>query len=162
MIELVPLARADATLAPPLVLPNTPAGMRIIFEIHDYRFEGERLRARQKGVAAADWLVVGPDGTATLDVRATLETHDGALVLLRYGGRVDASRGLGGRAHLRCAAVRHRRRALRVAQPPPGDRQGHARRQQPRVRGLRGPAARVSGARAARACRGSYRASRGA
>ena len=52
-----------------------------------YRFEGERFRARQKGVAAADWLVVGPDGTATLDVRATLDTHDGALVLLRYGGR---------------------------------------------------------------------------
>jgi hypothetical protein len=96
MIELVPLARATATLSPPLMLPNTPAGMRIIFEIRDYRFEGERLSAHQKGVAAADWLVVGPEGTATLDVRATLETHDGALVLLRYGGRVDASRGLGG------------------------------------------------------------------
>src|SRR5438094_945808 len=93
MIELVPLARATATLSPPLMLPNTPAGMRIIFEISDYRFEGERFAARQRGAAAADWLVVGPEGTATLDVRATLETHDGALVLLRYSGRVDASRG---------------------------------------------------------------------
>ena len=96
MIELVPLARATATLSPPLMLPNTPAGMRIIFEISDYRFEGERFAARQRGAAAADWLVVGPEGTATLDVRATLETHDGALVLLHYSGRVDASRGLGG------------------------------------------------------------------
>ncbi len=96
MIELVPLARATATLSPPIMLPNTPAGMRIIFEISDYCFEGDRLRARQKGAAAADWLVVGPDGTATLDVRTTLETHDGAIVLLRYAGRVDASRGLGG------------------------------------------------------------------
>ena len=40
--------------------------------------------------------MVGPEGTATLDVRVTLETHDGALVLLHYSGRVDASRGLGG------------------------------------------------------------------
>jgi hypothetical protein len=96
MIELVPLARATATLSAPIMLPNTPAGMRIIFEITDYHFEGERLRAHQKGAAAADWLVIGPDGTATLDVRTTLETHDGAIVLLRYTGRVDASRGLGG------------------------------------------------------------------
>jgi hypothetical protein len=98
MVELVPLARATAMLAPPLALPNTPSGMRVIFEITDYRFEGERLTARQKGAAAADWLVVGPEGTGTLDVRATLETHDGALVFLRYGGRVDASHGLGGGA----------------------------------------------------------------
>src|SRR5262245_30484100 len=96
MIELVPLAHATATLAPPIMLPNTPSGMRVIFEMSDYRFEGERFTATQKGVAAADWLVVGPEGTATLDVRVTLETDDGAMVLLRYGGRIDASAGLGG------------------------------------------------------------------
>jgi len=44
MIEVVPLGRATATLSPPLMLPNTPAGMSIIFEISGYRFEGERLR----------------------------------------------------------------------------------------------------------------------
>ena len=97
-LELVPLATATATLAAPVMLPGTPAGTRVIYEISDYRFDGPRLRARQRGVAAADWLVVGPEGTATLDVRATLETHDGAIVLLQYGGRVDATRGLGGGA----------------------------------------------------------------
>ena len=66
------------------------------YEMTDYRFDGDRFRARQRGVAAADWLVVGPEGTGTLDVRVTLETPEGAVVLLRYGGRVDASRGLGG------------------------------------------------------------------
>ena len=96
MLELVPLAHATATLSPPIMLPNTPSGMRVIFEMTDYRLEGDRLAARQKGAAAADWLVVGPDGTATLDVRVTLETADGATLLMRYGGRVDASRGLGG------------------------------------------------------------------
>src|SRR5262245_12357164 len=96
MLELVPLARATATLSPPTLLPNTPSGMRVIFELSDYRVEGDRLRARQKGAAAADWLVVGPEGTGTLDSRVTLETDDGAVVLLSYGGRVDASRGFGG------------------------------------------------------------------
>ena len=96
MIELVPLAHATATLSPPIVLPSTPSGMRVIFEMSDYRFEGDRFSARQRGAAAADWLIVGPEGTGTLDVRVTLETRDGAPILLRYGGRVDASRGLGG------------------------------------------------------------------
>jgi len=95
-IELVPLATATATLAPPIMLPNTPAGTRLIFEILDYRWEGSRFTARQKGSAAADWLLLGPEGTGTLDVRVTLETPDGAVVLVHYGGRVDGSNGLGG------------------------------------------------------------------
>ncbi|HJQ85638.1 MAG TPA: DUF3237 domain-containing protein [Candidatus Binatia bacterium] len=98
MIELVPLARATVTLSPPIVLPSTPSGMRVIFEMTGYRLEGERLRATQRGAAAADWLVVGPEGTGTLDSRVTLETAEGTPVLLHYGGRVDASRGLGGAA----------------------------------------------------------------
>ena len=36
-IELVPLATATATLAAPLMLPNTPVGTRVIFEIVDFR-----------------------------------------------------------------------------------------------------------------------------
>ena len=50
MLELVPLARATVTLTPPMLLPNTPSGMRVIFEFTDYCLEGERLRARQRGV----------------------------------------------------------------------------------------------------------------
>ena len=95
-LELVPLARAVLTLAEPIMRPDTPSGTRVIFEIVASRWEGERLRAHQRGVAAADWLTVGPDGTGTLDVRMTLETHDGALLLVQYGGRVDSSRGFGG------------------------------------------------------------------
>ncbi|TMB44172.1 MAG: DUF3237 domain-containing protein [Deltaproteobacteria bacterium] len=97
-LELIPFATATATLAPPIMLPNTPAGTRVIFEIVDYRWEGPRFTARQKSAAAADWLLLGPDGTGTLDVRVTLETPDGAVVLVHYGGRVDGSKGLGGEA----------------------------------------------------------------
>ena len=78
-ISLVPLCTATITLADPLVLPNTPSGTRIIVEVIDAVYEGERLSGKHKGVAAADWMTVGPEGTGTLDVRATLETHDGAL-----------------------------------------------------------------------------------
>jgi hypothetical protein len=46
-------------------------------------------------VAAADWLTVGPDGTGTLDVRATLETDDGALIYNAYRGRLDLTQPVG-------------------------------------------------------------------
>jgi hypothetical protein len=82
-LELVPLATMTATLAKPFVLNDTPAGGCWIFEVEDATFEGERIRAKLKGRAAADWLVVAPDGTGTLDVRAPMETDDGALVFVQ-------------------------------------------------------------------------------
>lgn len=103
-IELVPLATAIATLAPPILLPNSPSGTRVIYEMLAYRWDGDRLHARQRGAAAADWLVVGPDGTGTLDVRVTLETDDGAIVLVRYGGRANSAGSLGG-APVYCAPL---------------------------------------------------------
>ena len=36
--------------------------------------------------SGADWMVMGSDGAARLDVRATLQTHDGANVYLQYHG----------------------------------------------------------------------------
>jgi Protein of unknown function (DUF3237) len=42
----------------------------------------------------ADWLLIGPEGTGSLDIRATLRTHDGAIVYLHYTGRLDASGGM--------------------------------------------------------------------
>lgn len=95
-IELVPLCTATITLSDPIVLPNTPAGTRIIVEVSDAVMEGERLSAKQKGVAAADWMTLGADMTGTLDVRALFETNDGALVFTSYKGRADMSKGPGG------------------------------------------------------------------
>jgi hypothetical protein len=88
-ISLKPLCRLDAELALPIVLPNTPAGTRLIVEVLSVRVVGERLVASMRGQAAADWLTLSPDGrTATLDVRCTLETDDGALIFMQYGGRM--------------------------------------------------------------------------
>ena len=91
-IELVPLTVATITLRDPIVLPETPSGTRIIIEVEAAKFEGERFSGTLKGAAAADWLTVGPDMTGTLDVRATIETHDGALVFNYYRGRLDLSK----------------------------------------------------------------------
>ncbi len=90
-LELVSLGRMVAGLREPFVLPRTPGGTRLIFEVTDGHIEGERLRGRMVGNSAADWLTVGPEGTGSLDVRALLETHDGALVFIHYTGRIDMS-----------------------------------------------------------------------
>ena len=92
-LELVPLCTIVVDLAEPMILPNTPAGTRVIVEVSDARVDGERLRGRVKGSAAADWLTIGPDSTGTLDVRATMETDDGAVIFLYYQGRRDFSQG---------------------------------------------------------------------
>jgi len=55
------------------------------------RIEGPRLRARMRGTAAADWGSRAADGTVQLDVRATLETDDGALIFVQHNGRCDFS-----------------------------------------------------------------------
>ncbi len=136
-IELVPLMTATINLREPIMLPNTPSGTRLIIEVASATFEGDRIRGKQKGVAAADWLTVGPEGTGTLDVRATLETDDGALIYSCYRGRLDVSQPVRQRADLRRAPLRDRRRALRVDQQDPGRGQGHDRRAAPRVRDLR-------------------------
>lgn len=92
-IELVPLTTAVITLsAEQFVLPNTPSGTRMIAEVDDAVLDGERLSGKLKGRAAADWLTITADGIGTLDVRATFETHDGALVFTTYRGRSDFSR----------------------------------------------------------------------
>lgn len=88
-IELVHLADATITLAEPFVLPGTPSGTRIIAEVQEILYEGERLRGRQKGAAAADWMTVSAEMVGTLDVRGLIETDDGALVYSWYHGRLD-------------------------------------------------------------------------
>lgn len=94
-IELVPLCTARITLAEPFFLPDTPAGTRVIVETTSFDVEGERIRAHMKGNAGADWLTLGAGMIGTLDVRALLETDDGALIFTWYHGRLDLSAGPG-------------------------------------------------------------------
>ena len=93
-IELVPLCTMRVQLKPPIEVGTGPAGTRLIFEAESVKFSGDRFSGEMAGVASGDWLVVGPEGTATLDIRATFRTHDGAIVFTQYHGRMDASEGL--------------------------------------------------------------------
>ena len=83
------LGLVEARLAPAHALLDAPFGGRLIVDVTDARVEGPRLRASMIGTAAADWVIVSPDGrVGALDVRATLRTDDGALIYCEYRGRV--------------------------------------------------------------------------
>jgi Protein of unknown function (DUF3237) len=95
-IDLVPLCTLQVQLKPPIEVGAGCAGTRVIVEVASIQVKGDRLRADMAGAAVADWLIIGPDGTLTLDVRATLNTDDGATIFMQYNGKAasDMSQGL--------------------------------------------------------------------
>jgi hypothetical protein len=65
---------------------KTPIGTRMNFIIKEGsvkgpKIEGEFLRG------GGDWLLIGVDGVARLDVRATIRTTDGALIYVTNSGK---------------------------------------------------------------------------
>ena len=78
-----------ATLkAPPEVIGPVPEGLRWNVYVTGGEITGSKLQGTIRPVGA-DWLTVRTDGVALLDVRATLETHDGALIYITYNGIGD-------------------------------------------------------------------------
>jgi hypothetical protein len=67
------------------VVENGPQGTRTIVEVLGGRFEGARLKASVQ-TPAGDWITNRADGSYRLDVRLTLKTDDGALILVTYNG----------------------------------------------------------------------------
>jgi Protein of unknown function (DUF3237) len=67
------------------VVENGPQGTRTIVEVVSGRFEGPRLKAAVQ-LPAGDWITNRTDGSYRLDVRLTLKTDDGALILVTYNG----------------------------------------------------------------------------
>lgn len=88
-MKLVPLAKVVIDVGERFEIGATPFGARMIGEITGAHWEGERFRAKMVGAAAADWAVVGADDLLAADVRMTLQTDDGALLFLHYGGLLD-------------------------------------------------------------------------
>ena len=70
-----------------------PFGHRINISVGGGELAGERLKGSFVG-AAADWLLLGPDGYGRLDVRATLQTVDGAYIYFQYFGLVELTPGI--------------------------------------------------------------------
>lgn len=85
MPRLEPLLTFRAELGDAAQVGAVPSGNRQIFDVAGGRFEGPRLEGRVLP-SGGDWILIGNDGIGRLDVRATLETSDGARIYVQYFG----------------------------------------------------------------------------
>jgi uncharacterized protein DUF3237 len=81
---------ADIGLEAPQQIGATPFGARSVHLVTGGTFEGPRMRGMYLP-GGGDWLLTLPNGAGELDVRATLQTDDGALIHMLYHGVLDAS-----------------------------------------------------------------------
>ncbi|PTW63460.1 uncharacterized protein DUF3237 [Breoghania corrubedonensis] len=85
MLELAHLADLTVELGPPLELGDAPKGRRRIIPITGGTVSGARLSGTILS-GGADWQTVFADGSAELDTRYMIETHDGATIDIRNFG----------------------------------------------------------------------------
>ena len=81
-----PLMTLRVSVATPQSIGAVPHGTRRIAALTGGDFEGARLRGVVVPAASADWLLLRSDGVLELDLRATLLTHDGALISMTSFG----------------------------------------------------------------------------
>ena len=65
---------------------GVPYGTRRVVPLIGGDFEGPRLRGMVLPGGSADWLLLRADGVLELDLRVTLQTDDGALILMKSFG----------------------------------------------------------------------------
>jgi len=83
----------SATLATPLeVIGPVPEGLRANAYVSSGEVSGPKVRGKLRPVGG-DWLTIRSDGVGMLDVRITIETHDGALIYVTYTGVSDMGEG---------------------------------------------------------------------
>lgn len=87
-IELEPLGELRITVAEQLRLDDAALGTRVIGTATSCEWVGGPVTASQVGPPANDWLTIDADGNGQVDARTVLRTDDGALILIRYGGRL--------------------------------------------------------------------------
>ncbi|HVZ23460.1 MAG TPA: DUF3237 domain-containing protein [Vicinamibacterales bacterium] len=73
-------------VAAPQNIGAVPHGTRRTAPISGGEFDGPRLRGTVLPEGSADWLLLRADGVLELDLRATLQTDDGALISMRSFG----------------------------------------------------------------------------
>jgi len=72
----------------PQVIGATAEGLRAFFPVEEGELLGPRVRGRVlKG--GGDWILIRSDGVQLIDVRATVQTDDGALIYATYTGVGD-------------------------------------------------------------------------
>jgi hypothetical protein len=80
----------DVATGTQLVVGAGPLGTRAVAGVGTGTVTGERLSGTVVG-PGADWVLLGPDGFARLDVRLQIETHDGAFVYVQYLGVLETN-----------------------------------------------------------------------
>jgi Protein of unknown function (DUF3237) len=80
------------TLQAPLDAPQAIDQGLLIYNVQPGgSVEGPRIKGKLVA-PGADWLRVMPSGVSRLDVRATIQTDDGALIYVSYGGAIQCSK----------------------------------------------------------------------
>jgi hypothetical protein len=77
-----------ALAKPPEPIGPTPEGLRVNFYFLGGEITGPRLQGKVRP-SGSDWFLVRRDGVGFIDVRATFESHDGAVILASHSGVVD-------------------------------------------------------------------------
>jgi uncharacterized protein DUF3237 len=79
----------SASLSSPFeVIGPVPEGIKANAYVTGGEVTGPKIRGKVRPVGA-DWLTIRRDGVGIVDVRGTIETHDGALILVTYPGIID-------------------------------------------------------------------------
>jgi hypothetical protein len=78
--------RLRAGLAAPLEVGEEPAGRRRLVPFGEGRFAGPEVSGVLLPGGSADWQLVRPDGSVAVEVRYTLQTDSGSLILVRSDG----------------------------------------------------------------------------
>ena len=83
--ELELAFEASATLAAPLIVGDTPQGLRRVVPITGGRFAGAALSGEILG-GGADWQYLRPDGVMVVEAQYLLRTEDGVLIQVNNHG----------------------------------------------------------------------------
>jgi hypothetical protein len=87
-MELVHEFTYRAQLDAPLVIGPGPVGMRMVVNVSGGTVTGKRIEGSVIG-PAGDWLVLGSDAFARIDVRAQIRTSDDAILALSLVGLLE-------------------------------------------------------------------------
>ena len=66
---------------------NGPKGNRAVRGVTGGTVTGPKVNGIVVG-PGGDWVYIAPDGVVTLDVRAQIQTDDGAVILMSYSGKL--------------------------------------------------------------------------
>ena len=80
-VELI--LTVTAGTAPQSMIPGAPSGTRVMVNVSGGTFEGPKLKGTVLP-GGGDWVTARADGSVKLDVRITLQTDDGANILMTY------------------------------------------------------------------------------